>query len=85
MKIKNLEKAFEKLVKREFSSDGFSEIERVVIDRQTDEITLKVAVGEYNLEDPDGCWKEVFELTYPDGENADFIRGMLYDKLRDLF
>lgn len=84
MKIKQLEKAFEKLVKREINSDGFARIDTVIIDRQTDEISLTVAVGQYNLEDSDGSWCESIELTYPDGESLEFVKGMLYKDLRKL-
>jgi hypothetical protein len=83
MKVKKLEKAFEKLVKREIDSDGFVRIDTVVIDRQTEEITLTVAVGQAYA-DSDGSWCEIIELTYPDGESVEFVKGMLYTKLRKL-
>ena len=83
MKIKQLEKAFDKLVKREIDSDGFARIDTVIIDRQTDEISLTVAIGQLYL-DSDGSWCESIELTYPDGESLEFVKGMFYKDLRKL-
>lgn len=83
MKIRQLEKVFKNLVKREIDSDGFARIDTVVIDRQTDEIFLTVAVGQKYL-DSDGSWCESIELTYPDGEGVEFVKGMFYEKLRKL-
>lgn len=85
MKINKLEKSFEKLIKKEFDSDGFARIDKVVINRQTDEISLTVVVGHCNLETPDGNWSKDVTLVYPDGKGVEFIKGMIYEYLRRLF
>ena len=86
MKIKKVEKKFNKLIKEEIGPDGFAEIEKVVIDKRYNTIEMYVALGECFADGNESDnWTERVVMEYPDGKNIDFLLGMFYENLRQLF
>lgn len=77
MKIKQLEKRLLAEVKEQFAgADGFVRLDAVTIDFEFEKpyITVKGAYGAYA--DGEVVWQSEFEITYPDGKNADYIAGV---------
>lgn len=75
MKIKQLEKRLLAEVKEQFAgADGFVRLDAVTIDFGFEKpyITIKGAYGA----DGAAVWQREFEITYPDGKNADYIAGV---------
>lgn len=78
---KKLEKAFNKMIQKEFLPDGYVYIHKVEI-HIVDGIFIKISgrFGNYGT-DLDKEWSRPFELEYSDGKSIEFIKGMLYTKL----
>ena len=79
--IKKLEKAFNKMIQKEFLPDGYVCIHKVEI-HVVDGTFIKISgrFGNYGT-DLDKQWSRPFELEYSDGKSVEFIKGMLYAKL----
>ena len=79
--IKKLEKAFNKMIQKEFLPDGYVCIHKVEI-HVVDGTFIKISgqFGNYGT-DSDKHWARPFELEYSDGKSIEFIKGMLYTKL----
>lgn len=77
MKIKKLEKAFNKMMKEELKGCGFTEIDRVIIYPKTKGIIM--IEGRYGSKSPDGKieWQERFTLECNRGQSLEFLKGML--------
>lgn len=80
--IKKLEKAFNKMIQKEFLPDGYVCIHKVEI-HVVDGTFIKISgcFGNYDGTDLDKHWSRPFELEYSDGKSIEFITGMLYAQL----
>lgn len=80
--IKKLEKAFNKMIQKEFLPDGYVCIHKVEI-HVVDGTFIKISgcFGNYDGTDLDKHWSKPFELEYSDGKSIEFIKGMLYTQL----
>lgn len=77
MKIKKVEKAFNKMIQEEIGPDGYVTIDKVEIDPDGQFIKIKGGFGECS-ENRDGDWREDYELEYADGKSLEFLKGMFY-------
>ena len=79
--IEKLEKAFNKMIQKEFLPDGYVCIHKVEI-HVVDGAFIKISgqFGNYGT-DLDKHWNRPFELEYSDGKSIEFIKGMLYAQL----
>lgn len=78
MKIKQLEKRLLTEVKEQFAgADGFVRLDAITIDLEFEKpyITIRGAYGAYAA-DGEVVWQSEFEISYPDGKNADYIAGV---------
>ena len=80
--IKKLEKAFNKMIQKEFLPDGYVCIHKVEI-HVVDGTFIKISgcFGNYDGTDLNKHWSRPFELEYSDGKSIEFIKGMLYAQL----
>ena len=78
--IKKLEKAFNKMIQKDFLPDGYVYIHKVEICVDGTLIKISGRFGNYGTE-LEKQWSRPFELEYSDGKSIEFIKGMLYAKL----
>ena len=78
--IKKLEKAFNKMIQKDFLPDGYVYINKVEIYVDGTLIKISGRFGNYGT-DLNKNWTKPFELEYNDGKSIEFIKGMLYTKL----
>lgn len=85
MKVKKVEKEFNKLIRKEIGPDGFAQVDKVVIDKRYNTIELYVSFGEATADGNESDWVEKVMLEYPDGKNVHFLQGMFYESIRKFF
>lgn len=78
--IKKLEKAFNKMMQKEFLPDGYVCINKVEIIYDGTFIKISGRFGHCGTE-LEKHWSKPFELEYVDGKSIEFIKGMLYAQL----
>ena len=78
--IEKLEKAFNKMIQKEFLPDGYVCIHKVEICVDGTFIKISGRFGNCGT-DLDKHWSRPFELEYSDGKSIEFIKGMLYNQL----
>ena len=81
MKIKKLEKAFNKMVKEEIDKDLYVKITSVNILPEFDK--LIILQGDFRSVSSDGkiSYQDSFKLKYNSGKSLEFIKGMFYTVL----
>lgn len=85
MKIKKIEKAFNKMVKEEIGPDGYVAINKIVIFPKPDGlIDVEGTFGELGSNGKVN-WNEPFKLEYADGKSLEFLKGMFYKELEKVF
>ena len=79
--INKLEKAFNKMIQKDFLPDGYVYINKVEI-HIVDGTFIKIS-GRFGNDGTDlnKDWSRPFELEYSDGKSIEFIKGMLYTQL----
>ena len=85
MKIKKLEKAFNKMVKEEIDKDLYVQITNVNICRIFGK--LIILQGDFRSVSPEGkvSYLSSFKLKYSNGKSLEFIKGMFYTTLKDIW
>ena len=78
--IKKLNKAFNKMIQKEFLPDGYVCIHKVEIHVDGAFIKISGRFGNYGT-DVYKHWSKPFELEYSDVKSIEFITGMLYAQL----
>ena len=78
--INKLEKAFNKMIQKEFLPDGYVCIHKVEIHVDGQLVKISGRFGNYGT-DLSKHWARPFELEYVDGKSIEFIKGMLYTQL----
>ena len=81
LKIKVVDKAFDKMAKVEFGPDGYACIDKVIIEPDGNLITIKGVFGEFDENDCSNNWNEEFELYFNGRKSLEYLKGMFYKEI----
>ena len=85
MKIKQVEKAFAKVMKEEIGADGYVSISKVEIYPKENIVEISGTYGEDFGNKDESNWSEPFRLSYTNGRPIEFLKGMFYHELSKHF
>ena len=85
LKIKQVEKSLNKVIKEEISAYGYVSIDKVEIYPNENIVEINGTYGEHFADGDCANWNESFRLSYSNGRPLEFLKGMFYHELSKNF